>query len=60
MLRNAECHSLQNSLNFIKTVRSIRLLWIGHVAPIKETGNVYRIFGQDLGKRSQNCFKETA
>jgi hypothetical protein len=51
-LHNEELHNLHFSPNIIRMIKSRRLRWAGHVAPMGETRNAYRILvGKPEGKR---------
>jgi hypothetical protein len=43
-LHNEELHNLYSSPGIIRTMKSRRVRWAGHVAQIWEKRNVYRIF----------------
>jgi hypothetical protein len=42
-LHNDELHSLYSSLNIIRVIKSRRMGWAGHVAPMGEGRGVYRV-----------------
>jgi hypothetical protein len=47
-----ELHNLYSSPNIIRTIKSSRMRWAGHVAHMGEKGNAYRVFvGKPKGKR---------
>jgi hypothetical protein len=49
---NEELHNLYSSPNIIRMIKSRRMRWAGHVAPMGEKRNVYRILvGNPEGKR---------
>ena len=51
-LHNAELHPLYSSPNIIKSVKSRRLRWAGHVAHMEQSRNAYRVLvGKPEGKR---------
>jgi hypothetical protein len=51
-LHNEELHNLYSSPNIIRTIKSRRMRWAGHVVRIRETRNAYRILmGKPEGKR---------
>jgi hypothetical protein len=51
-LHNEEFHNLYSSPNIIRTIKSRRMRWAGHVARWGETRNVYMILvGKPEGKR---------
>jgi hypothetical protein len=51
-LHNEELHNLYSSPNIIRTIKSRRMRWAGHVARMGETRNSYRILvGKPEGKR---------
>ena len=51
-LLNAEQHSLYSSPNIIRSPKSRRLRWAGHVARMEQSRNAYRILvGKPEGKR---------
>jgi hypothetical protein len=43
-LHNEELHNLYFSPSIIRTIKSRRVRWTGHVACTRETRNAYRIF----------------
>ena len=47
-LHNAELHALYSSPNIIRSQKSRRLRWAGHVARMKQFRNAYRVL---VGKR---------
>ena len=50
-LRNAELHSLYSSPNIIRSLKSRRLRWAGHVARMEHSRNGYRVLaGRSDGK----------
>jgi hypothetical protein len=52
-LNNEELHNLYSPPNIIRTIKSRRMRWTGHVARMGETRNAYRILvGKPEGKRS--------
>ena len=52
-LHNAELHALYSLPNIIRSLKSRRLRWAGHVARLEQSRNAYRIFvGRPEGKRS--------
>jgi hypothetical protein len=51
-LHNEELHNLYSSPNIIRTTKSRRMRWAGHVTGVGETRNAYRILaGKPEGKR---------
>jgi hypothetical protein len=51
-LHNEELHNLYSSPNIIRMIKSRRMRWAGHVTPMGETRNAYRILvGKPEGKR---------
>ena len=51
-LHNAELHSLYSSPNIIRSLKSRRLRWAGHVARTEQYTNAYRVLvGKPEGKR---------
>jgi hypothetical protein len=51
-LHNEELHNLYSSPNIIRTIKSRRMRWAGHVALMGEKRNAYRILvGKPEGKR---------
>jgi hypothetical protein len=51
-LHNDELHSLYSSLNIIRVIKSRRMMWVGHVAHMREGRCVYRVLvGRPEGKR---------
>jgi hypothetical protein len=51
-LHNEEFHNLYSSQSIIRTVKSRRMRWAGHVARMWERKNAYRILvGKPEGKR---------
>ena len=51
-LHNAELHALYSSPNIIKSLKSRRLRWAGHVARMEQSRNAYRVLvGKPEGKR---------
>jgi hypothetical protein len=51
-LHNEELHNLYSSPSIIRIIKSSRMRWAGHVAPMGETRNEYRILvGKPEGKR---------
>jgi hypothetical protein len=51
-LHNEELHNLYSSPNIIRTNKSRRMRWAGHIAQIREKMNAYRILvGMPEGKR---------
>ena len=49
-LHNAELHALYSSPNKIRSIKSRRLRWAGHVARMEQSRNAYRV-GKPEGKR---------
>jgi hypothetical protein len=43
MLHHEKPHNLYNSPNVIRVIISRKMRWMGHVAPMGETRNTYRI-----------------
>jgi hypothetical protein len=53
-LHNEELHNLYSSPSIIRTIKSRRMRWAGHVACIESKRNAYRILAGNLGgKRPQ-------
>ena len=51
-LHNAELHALYSSPNIIRSLKSRRLKWAGHVARMEQSRNAYRVLvGKPEGKR---------
>ena len=51
-LHNAELHALYSSPNIIRSLKSRRLRWTGHVARMEQSRNAYRVLvGKPDGKR---------
>jgi hypothetical protein len=51
-LHNEELHNLYSSPNIIRMVKSRRMRWAGHVAPMGKKRNAYRILvGKPEGNR---------
>jgi hypothetical protein len=51
-LHNEELHNLYSSPSIIKIIKSRRMRWVGHVAPMGEKRKVYRLLvGKPEGKR---------
>ena len=51
-LQNAELHALHSSPNIIRSLKSRRLGWAGHVARMEQYRNAYRVVvGKPEGKR---------
>ncbi|KAJ4428113.1 hypothetical protein ANN_24127 [Periplaneta americana] len=51
-LHNTELHALYSSPDIIRTIKSRRLRWAGHVARMGESRNAYRVLvGRPEGKR---------
>jgi hypothetical protein len=51
-LHNEELHNLYSSPIIIRTIKSRRMRWAGHVAHMEEKRNAYRILmGKPEGKR---------
>ena len=49
---NAELHTLYSSPNIIRSLKSRRLRWAGHVARMEQSRNAYRVLvGKPEGKR---------
>jgi hypothetical protein len=42
-LHNDEIHSLYTSPNVVRMIKSSRMMWVGHVARMREGRGVYRI-----------------
>ncbi|KAJ4432287.1 hypothetical protein ANN_20905 [Periplaneta americana] len=52
-LHNTELHALYTSPDIIRTIKSRRLRWAGHVARMGESRNAYRVLvGRPEGKRA--------
>jgi hypothetical protein len=51
-LRNEELNDLYSSPNIVRVIKSRRMRWAGHVAPIGEGKGVYRVLvGKPEGRR---------
>jgi hypothetical protein len=51
-LHNEELHNCYSLPNIIRMIKSRRMRWVGHVAPMRETRNMYRLLvGKPEGKR---------
>ncbi|KAJ4448560.1 hypothetical protein ANN_10578 [Periplaneta americana] len=51
-LHNTELHALYTSPDIIRTIKSRRLIWAGHIARMGESRNAYRVLvGRPDGKR---------
>ena len=51
-LHNSELHALYSSPNIIRSLKSRRLRWAGHVARMEQFRNAYRVLvGKPEGKR---------
>ena len=51
-LHNAELHALYSSRNIIRSLKSRRLRWAGHVARMEQSRNAYTVLvGKPEGKR---------
>ena len=51
-LHNAGLHALYSLPNIIRSLKSRRLRWTGHVAHMKQSRNAYRVLvGKPEGKR---------
>jgi hypothetical protein len=51
-VHNEELHDLYSSPSIIRIIKSRRMRWEGHVARMREKGNVYRsLVGKPEGKR---------
>ena len=51
-LHNAELHALYSSPNIIRSLKSRRLRWAGHVELMDQSRNAYRVLvGKREGKR---------
>jgi hypothetical protein len=51
-LHSDELHSLHSSPNIVRMIKSRRMRWAGHVAPMGEGRGVYRVLvGRPEGKR---------
>jgi hypothetical protein len=51
-LHNEELHNVYSSPNIIRTIKSRRMRWAGHVARMGEERNAFRIFvGKPEGRR---------
>ena len=51
-LHNADLHAFYSSQNIIRSLKSRRLRWAGHVARMDESRNAYRVLvGKPEGKR---------
>ena len=50
-LHNAELHALYSSPNIIRSLKSRRLRWVGHIAHMEQSRNAYRVLvGKPDGK----------
>jgi hypothetical protein len=56
-LHNEELHDLYSSPSIIRTIKSRRTRWAGHVARIGEKRNVYRLL--DLKARGKEAVRKT-
>ena len=50
-LHNEELNVLYSSPNIVQVIKSRRIRWAGHVAPMGEGRGVYRVLGGTLGER---------
>jgi hypothetical protein len=51
-LHNEELHDLYSSPNIIRIMKSMRIIWVGHVARMGEKRNAYRLLvGKPEGRR---------
>ncbi|KAJ4441667.1 hypothetical protein ANN_11525 [Periplaneta americana] len=51
-LHNTELHALYSSPEIIRNIKSKRLRWVGHVAPMGKSRNAYRVLvGRPEGKK---------
>ena len=51
-LHNSELHALDSSPNIIRSLKSRRLRWTGHVARMEQSRNAYRVLvGKPEGTR---------
>jgi hypothetical protein len=51
-LNNEELHNLYSSPHIIRMIKSRRMRWLGHVAPVGDTGNAYSVLvGKPEGRR---------
>jgi hypothetical protein len=51
-MHNEELHSLYSSPNIIRMIKSRRMRWAEHVAPMRAKRNAYRVLvGKPEGKR---------
>jgi hypothetical protein len=55
-LHNEDFHSLHSSPNIIRTVKSRRVRWAGHVARIGENSNAYRVLWE---KQKETASRKT-
>jgi hypothetical protein len=58
-LHNDELHDLYSSPSIVTVVKSRRVRWAGHVARMREGGDVYRVFGWG-GRREKTTGKTKA
>ena len=47
-LHNSELHALYSSPNIIRSLKSRRLRWAGHVARMEQSINAYRVLVENL------------
>ena len=51
-LPNEQLNDVYSSLNTLRVIKSRRMRWVGHVAPMGERRGVYRVLmGKPKGKR---------
>jgi hypothetical protein len=57
-LHSEELHNLYSSSNIIRTIKSRRMRWAGHVVQMGEKRIVYRLFREDRGKETTRTNKK--
>jgi hypothetical protein len=57
-LHNKELHDLYSSPSIIRIIKSRRVRWVGHLAPMGEKRNAYRLLlGEPEGKETARKYK---
>jgi hypothetical protein len=56
-LHNEELHKLCSSLNIVRMIKSRRMRWAKHVAPMREKRNAYRFLVEPDRKRQLRRYK---